>query len=661
MIRSLGHFVSVAAFVLAAALLAGSTGIALADKRVALVIGNSNYQNVPLLPNPTRDAQAIFQKLKASGFDVDKANLDLGYLTFRRALDDFADKASNADVAVVFFAGHGVEIQGKNYMIPVDARLQSQRDALREAIPMDDLLSAVGGARNLRLIILDACRDNPFQMTRQYVRGESLPNEIITRGLGRIESSYTMVAYAAAAGSVAEDGSGDHSPFTQALLDKFFEAGLGIRVAFGRVVDQVQRTTRGKQLPYLNAALGEDDIALIPGRPKDPPSPVASAPVPSVDWGIVYDRFERLNTKEGWVGFLRQSPPEPYRTLGNQQLQKWIEAEAKVAALDPQKRQTLGPPGPEEREWGVFNKDDPAQLQDFIQRYPNSSHLPEATLRLDVLENNAWERIKDASDQAAFQTFIQRYPNSRYVVEAQGRIKQLQQAAEERARQQRLEAARKEARDREEAEARRRAEADKKAEQLAWDKAKGSKGDVTPAFEDFINRYPNSSYRVEAQQLLDQARQFALEAEAKKAQQQAKLEQPSAKNASAPNTPELVTAAQKALKGLGCYPGQENGALDEATKQGIGRYLAAQGKPDAHPDVTDDFVTELENPNANKCPTSKIVSTPPERPNERQKRPVAKQEERPPQVKQLAEPAPQRVPSAPPTPAKPSGQVGVGF
>jgi outer membrane protein assembly factor BamD (BamD/ComL family) len=423
---------SVAALAVAAVLVAVSTDPALADKRVALVIGNSSYQNVAKLPNPARDAQAIFEKFKAAGFDVDKAYLDLSYLDFGRVLDDFADKANNADVAVIFFAGHGVELDGKNYVIPVDAKPVSQRDAKRESIPMADLSDAVRGAKQLRLIILDACRDNPFaNLDDRVARGES---RIITRGFARIDEAkaYTLVVYAAAPGTAAEDGNGKHSPFTQALLDKFFEPGLGVQAAFGRVRDEVQTITKGRQTPYLNGSPGEVDIPLVPGKTKPPPA-IAQPNQEYNDYQVAMG----VGSEQFWLEFLRRYPDEGdfYHKAAKGMLQN-LQGDKQAILEPPLRPKTPEPATPEdEKEWARLNQGDPDQLREFIRRFPGSPKVPNAQQRLNALEDAAqkrdWDKIKNGNDQAAFQDFIQKHRDSRHVAEAQSRLKQLLAAADD--------------------------------------------------------------------------------------------------------------------------------------------------------------------------------------------------------------------------------------
>ena len=139
-----------------------ATDAARAEKRVALVVGNSSYQTVPQLPNPSRDATSVAKMFRDAGFDTVDTQIDVGNLEFKRAIRKFETIADQADIAVVYYAGHGLEIGGINYLIPVDARLASDRDAEDEAIPLERLVSSADGAKRLRLIILDACRDNPF-------------------------------------------------------------------------------------------------------------------------------------------------------------------------------------------------------------------------------------------------------------------------------------------------------------------------------------------------------------------------------------------------------------------------------------------------------------------------------------------------------------------
>src|SRR5471032_3391311 len=188
-------------WVVAAAALLVVCQPAFAEKRVALVLGNSAYQNVAPLPNPVNDGAVIAATLTQAGFDVVDSRHDLPAAETRRALRDFADRARDADIAVVYYAGHGIEVEGTNYLIPVDAKLERDSDVYDEAFSLDRILLAVEPARQLRLVILDACRDNPFAKTMK----KTLASRSVGRGLAKIEptSPNTLIAYAAKAGSTA--------------------------------------------------------------------------------------------------------------------------------------------------------------------------------------------------------------------------------------------------------------------------------------------------------------------------------------------------------------------------------------------------------------------------------------------------------------------------
>jgi uncharacterized caspase-like protein len=259
-----------AGLVVAAGML--SCTCAFAEKRVALVIGNSAYQRVPKLANPVNDAAAMGKVFKAAGFQVVDVRWDLDSNGMRRAIRDFSLVSRDADTAVVFFAGHGLELNGINYLVPTDAKLEWDLDVEDEAIPLDRVLKMVEQARRLRLVILDACRDNPFLGSMK----RSATTRSIGRGLARVETatSDTLVAFAARAGATAEDGVREHSPFTRALLKHLAVPGLDVRFALGRVRDEVWKMTGHRQEPSIYGSLGGDAVSIVP--------PLPEAPLPAV-------------------------------------------------------------------------------------------------------------------------------------------------------------------------------------------------------------------------------------------------------------------------------------------------------------------------------------------------------------------------------------------
>jgi hypothetical protein len=259
-----------AAFVTAFLAVCLANQAALAGKRVALVIGNSSYQNVAALTNPANDATAVTEMFKKASFDVVESRRDLKYMEMRRALRDFADKARGADIAVIYFAGHGLEVDGTNYVVPVDAVLERDADVDDEAIALNRILLAAEPATQLRLVILDACRDNPF--TKKMKR--TISSRSLGRGLIGVEANKpnTFIAFAAKEGSTAADGDGKNSPFSAALLKHLTRPGLDIRKAFGFVRDDVMSATGNQQEPYTTNSLGGNDVALVPA----PASPLAT-------------------------------------------------------------------------------------------------------------------------------------------------------------------------------------------------------------------------------------------------------------------------------------------------------------------------------------------------------------------------------------------------
>lgn len=306
----------------------GGCGAAHAERRVALVIGNSAYKSVPRLANPVNDAALVGGMFKKAGFDNVEIKLDVNAVDMRRSLREFSNRTRDAEVAVVYYAGHGIELDGNNYLIPTDATLETDGDVLDETIALDRALFAVEPAKQLRLVILDACRDNPFAKTMK----RTVAARAIGRGLAKVEptSPNTMIAFAAKAGSTASDGDSKNSPFAAALVERLPTPGLDLRKAFGFVRDDVLKNTGYKQEPYVYGSLGGDDVSLIPAKP------VAAGPQANPQDAVRRDYELALQTgeKDAWLAFLRAYPDGFYADLAKVQLRK-IEAEqARAAAAD---------------------------------------------------------------------------------------------------------------------------------------------------------------------------------------------------------------------------------------------------------------------------------------------------------------------------------------
>jgi hypothetical protein len=370
------------------------------DRRVALVIGNSSYQNVAQLPNPARDAGAVGQLLKDAHFDSVDVQLNLGIVDFKRTIRDFRDKADQADIAVVYYAGHGLEVSGINYLIPVDARLANDRDAEDEAVPLDRVLSSAGGAKKLRLTILDACRDNPFKAGMKRDRRSLPPRAIST--LGGVDLSTTtdtLTAYASKLGSTAEDGDGEHSPFTAALLKSLTVPGLDVRMAFGRIKKEVMAATHGQQEPFVYGSLGDDNYALVP-------APAVSEPVPTSEMQADYDLIAAVNTRRAWEAFLRRYNDGPYADKARQQLASLVD-QVPPAAVDP--------------------RGNPSATS--VRPIPPNVIAPGK--EPSSAEAADWDKVKDSTDPVALHEFADRYPNSPLSIKARQRINTLKPAAKE--------------------------------------------------------------------------------------------------------------------------------------------------------------------------------------------------------------------------------------
>ncbi|KIZ47999.1 MULTISPECIES: caspase family protein [Rhodopseudomonas] len=615
-----------------------SSSLALAEpKRVALVVGNSTYESVPQLPNPSRDAQSVAKLFEDAGYNVTLA-IDVGNLEFKRAIRKFETDADDAEIAVLYYAGHGIEIGGTNYLIPVNARLISDRDADDEAIPLERMVSSADGAKKLRVVILDACRDNPF--TVKMRRERKVASRGVHSGLGKIEptSTDTLIAYAAKAGSTAEDGEGQHSPFTTAILKNLTVPGLDIRLAFGRVRDEVLKSTNNRQEPFVYGSLGGGNISLVP-------APTVEKPVAADDddSGIKadYNLVAKIGSRRAWEVFLGTYKTGFYADL----------ARAQIASLNDQV------PAPAAKQSGGVAVAAVAPNAIAPGREPTSKEA------LD------WDRIKDSNDTKALQTFIARYPNSPLAITAKQRMDLLEKAAQEReaqaraareaaaraAEEARIQAAQKKAeaaaarqRDEDERRAkqaeaeqkakaleaeRKAAEAKRKAEEAERSKAAAEAAALRAASEREARQAEEERRKAElasAQEAackqqqstfdalnakgsegtgLDDMKNFAdtVSCERLRPQVAATLEKfqaEAAKRAAAmPNSPELVRSAQTELNRIGCDAGGVDGDLGPSTKGALGRYLAVKGKSsDDEVSVTEALVAELTGHSGRVCP-----------------------------------------------------------
>jgi hypothetical protein len=345
---------------LAAVLLGTPAG---AQTKVALVIGNSAYRSVPALPNPAHDAADVAASFERLGFSVRRVT-DGTYDDMRRALLEFGRKANDAEMAVVFFAGHGMEVGGENWLIPVDAELRIDVNTEQEAIALRTVMLTVSSASKLGMVMLDACRNNPFlvKMNRTVL------TRSVDRGLARIEpATNVLVAYASKDGTVAADGGGRNSPFTSALLEHLETPGLEINFLFRNVRDVVVAATRGAQQPFVYGSLSKEAIYLK--------APAVSSALPGPDevaWGFLKETTDDAALRH----FIEQHPNSPLRP----------QAQARIAALATAQAAKPVPPSSDEVTWAILREtNDEAALKRFVAQYPNSTFRQQAEARMAAL------------------------------------------------------------------------------------------------------------------------------------------------------------------------------------------------------------------------------------------------------------------------------------
>lgn len=317
-----------------------ASGASFAETRVALVIGNGAYRNAPRLANPPNDAKDVAATLTRSGFkvihaiDVDKVAMDAVTIAFARA-------ARTADVAIFYYSGHAIQFAGVNYLAPIDAKLTDEAD-LRRLVRLDDMVADLQQAKNLRILVLDACRDNPLadQLKRSIGSTRSLP---LQRGLAKIDTPQGMiVAYATQAGRTAEDGDGRNSPYTAAFL-KNIETQEEIGTIFRQVSEDVYEATRHAQLPELSLSLigkfylrGKIEVTTKPDRPAardDNPRSRPSEDPAAQAWAVTKDSTSIAVLDD----FIRQFGNTPYGSMARARREELTRVAVTVPPIAPPK------------------------------------------------------------------------------------------------------------------------------------------------------------------------------------------------------------------------------------------------------------------------------------------------------------------------------------
>ena len=341
-----------------------------AAKRVALVIGNGAYTSLaPTLPNPPRDAAAISATLAGVGFAVDTV-IDGTKGAMEDALARLSREARTADVVLFFYAGHGIQDQGRNYLAPIDAALADETDLRRQFIRLDDILDDLSSAKGARILLIDACRDNNAV---EALRTAVTPSRAagVTRGLARVSAANgQLVAFATQPDRVATDGDGQNSPFTAALVKHLGTPGIELRTALTRVRGDVATATDNDQIPEVSdSLLGEiylssppADAGGAPASPVPAPAPpVAEAPatIPptevatetptppagsSAEARTAWDAVKDTSSVAVLKTFLTHYPEGLYADFATARIAELEAAAERVAALEAEARAAATPP-----------------------------------------------------------------------------------------------------------------------------------------------------------------------------------------------------------------------------------------------------------------------------------------------------------------------------
>jgi len=292
---------------IAALILMGLTTVqAHADRRVALVIGNSEYREIPALKNPDKDAEDVSNTFRLAGFDVFVAK-DLTKLQFEKEFRNYLAAADGADLAVVYYSGHGFQIGGENFLIPVDASLKDAADIEVQAVKLDDVLQQLRAKSKIQVIILDACRNNPFPRKDYWLRDQLIAAG--GTGLAQVKSSLnTLIAFATEPGAVAYDGSGDLSPFSSAFSRRALAPNQEIRSVMAAVRRDVVEATKGEQVPWENSSL-IDEVVLMRRASRPALPPVLEKVVPSGVGPVALDLPEPVDVDGGAVTVSIERPP----------------------------------------------------------------------------------------------------------------------------------------------------------------------------------------------------------------------------------------------------------------------------------------------------------------------------------------------------------------
>ncbi|MES0812688.1 caspase family protein [Roseibium sp. SCPC15] len=372
-----------------------SAGVAQAERRVALVIGNSGYQHVAALKNPYNDAKGMVQKLQGLDFEVvEGLDLDLSSLRFK--IKEFVSKLDKADIALFYYAGHGLQVNGVNYLLPTDAQLSSQLDLEFEAVPINLILSTMEQSSQTNLVFLDACRDNP--LAENLARSMGTRSAAVGRGLAKTSSGIgTLISFATQPGNVALDGEGDNSPFTSALLKHLGTPGQDITRNLISVRREVLKVTNGRQVPWENSSLTGEVVlkAKAAPVPADVTGPVSKQPSQEIELAY-WDSIKTGTNIAYFENYLKRYPEGQFADIAKLRIGE-INSRLKTREEEERQRQVAT----EIAYWQTIqNASQPELFESYLSRYPKGSYVELARLKIDLLEKQATQdAVKSQSSE----------------------------------------------------------------------------------------------------------------------------------------------------------------------------------------------------------------------------------------------------------------------
>lgn len=308
-------------------------------RKVALIIGNGDYANTSRLVNPGNDIKIIAASAKSAGFDDVTIAADLAVNDFQKAMRDFRAKADGAEVAMVYYAGHGIEAQGKNWLIPTDAQLKSDLDLPYEAINLDRLMESVSGAQ-IRMVVLDSCRNNPFG--RSWRSG----TRAVVNGLAGVEADDVLVIFAAAPGQTAADGTSGNSPFATSLAKRLPQPDTPVQLLGGLIRDDVLAATAGSQRPFVSASITGTPVYLVP-RTAPAAAPAASGDRTAIE-DILWKGAVAENSVRAFSAYLAEFPAGKFAGEASDNIGRLLKNPARPTAAfaGVTKRPTPAPAAP---------------------------------------------------------------------------------------------------------------------------------------------------------------------------------------------------------------------------------------------------------------------------------------------------------------------------